>query len=111
MHKLESVLNNETCKILRDFRIQMDHRIPAKRLHEKLIKKKKRTCQVDFNVQAVKQSVYFTASADCVVFLLGNAEYLFIAITLARSGSTWWSPINGTNRTKLCNYAKLDCLK
>ena len=41
----------------------------------------------------------------------GNAEYLFIAIvprsTLARSGSTWWGPIYGSNRTVL--YAKLNC--
>ena len=51
MYKLESVLSNETCKILRDLGIQMDHRIPAKRLDQKLIKKK-RTCQVDFDVQA-----------------------------------------------------------
>ena len=31
MHKLESVLENETFKILCDFEIQIDHLIPAKR--------------------------------------------------------------------------------
>ena len=46
---------------------------------------------------------------------LGNAEDPFIAIaprsTLAQSGSTWSGPIYGSNRTKLCIYAKLNCLK
>ena len=46
---------------------------------------------------------------------LGNVEYLFIAITpwstLAWSRGTWLSPIYGSNRTKLCSYAKLNCLK
>ena len=46
---------------------------------------------------------------------LENAEYPVIAIaprsTLARSGSTWKGPIYGSNRTKLCTYAKLNCLK
>ena len=40
---------------------------------------------------------------------LGNAEHPFIAIaprsTLARSGSTWFGPIYGLNRTKLRTYA------
>ena len=47
--------------------------------------------------------------------LPGNEEYLFIAIaprsTLAWSGSTWYGPIYGSNRTKLCNHVKLNCLK
>ena len=30
---------------------------------------------------------------------------------LIRSGSTWYGPIYGSNRTKLCTYAKLNCLK
>ena len=46
---------------------------------------------------------------------LGNAEYPFISTaprsTLARSGSTYEGPIYGSNRTKLCTYAKLNCLK
>ena len=46
---------------------------------------------------------------------LGNAEDLFIAIvpgsTLARSGSTCLGSIYGSNRFKLCIYAKLNCLK
>ena len=45
---------------------------------------------------------------------LGNAEYPFIAIapesTLTRSNTTWKGPINGSNRTKRCTYAKLNCL-
>ena len=36
---------------------------------------------------------------------LGNAEYPFIAIaprsTLAQSGSTWYNPLYGLNRTEL----------
>ena len=46
---------------------------------------------------------------------LGNAKYPFIAIaprsTRARSGSTWQGPIYGSNRTQLCTFAKLNCLK
>ena len=46
---------------------------------------------------------------------LGNAEYPFIAIapwfTLAQSESTWYGPVYGPKRTKLCAYAKLNCLK
>ena len=46
---------------------------------------------------------------------MGNVECPFIAITprstLARCGSTWLGPIYGSNRTKLCTYAKLNCLK
>ena len=44
---------------------------------------------------------------------LDNAEYLFIAIkvTLVRSEYTWLRPIYGSNRTKLCTYAKLNYLK
>ena len=46
---------------------------------------------------------------------LGSAEYPFITIaprwTLAQSGSTWEGPMYGLNRTKLCTYAKYNCLK
>ena len=53
MHKPESVLKNETHKILWDFEIKTDHLIPAKRLDLVLINKKERTCQlVDFAVPA-----------------------------------------------------------
>ena len=42
-------------------------------------------------------------------------EYPFIAIaprsTVDQSGSSWLGPINGFNRTKQQNYAKLNCLK
>ena len=45
---------------------------------------------------------------------LGNAEYPFTAIgpwsILVRSGSTWKDHICGSNRTRLYNYAKLNCL-
>ena len=46
---------------------------------------------------------------------LENVEYPFIAIaprsTLALTGSTWQGPIYGSNRTKPCTHAKLNCLK
>ena len=52
-HKPESVLENETHKILWDFEIQTDHLITARRPDLVLINKKKRTCQiVDFAVPA-----------------------------------------------------------
>ena len=45
----------------------------------------------------------------------GKAEYPFIAIaprsTLADNGSTWESPIYGLDKTTLCTYVKLNCLK
>ena len=50
-HKPESVLENETHKILLDFEIQTDHLIPARRPDLVLINKKKRTCHiVDFAI-------------------------------------------------------------
>ena len=53
MHKPESVLENETHKILWDFEIKTDHLIPARRPDLVLINKKERTCQlVDFAVPA-----------------------------------------------------------
>ena len=53
MHKPESVLENETHKILWDFKIQTDHLITARRPDLVLINKKKRTCHiVDFAVPA-----------------------------------------------------------
>ena len=52
-HKPESVLENETHKILWDFEIQTDHLITARRPDLVLINKKKRTCHiVDFAVPA-----------------------------------------------------------
>ena len=41
MHKPESVLENETHKILLDFEIQTDHIIPARRSDLVIVKKKK----------------------------------------------------------------------
>ena len=41
MHKPESVLENETHKILWDFEIQTDHLIPARRPDQEIIYKKK----------------------------------------------------------------------
>ena len=52
-HKPESVLENDTHKILWDFEIQTDHLIPARRPDLVLINKKKRMCHiVDFAVPA-----------------------------------------------------------
>ena len=51
MLKPKSVQENETHKILRDFKIHMDHSISARRPDLILINKKKRTChKVDFAV-------------------------------------------------------------
>ena len=53
MHKPESVLENETHKILWDFEIQTDHQIPARRPDLVMINKKERICHlVDFAVPA-----------------------------------------------------------
>ena len=40
MHKPETVLENETNKILRDFKIETDHLIPARRPDQVMINKK-----------------------------------------------------------------------
>ena len=51
MHKPESVLRNETHKVLSDFKIKTDYLIPSRRPDTALISKEKRTChQVDFAV-------------------------------------------------------------
>ena len=42
MNKPESVLENETEKILVDFEIQTDHQIPARQLDLVIVKKKKK---------------------------------------------------------------------
>ena len=53
MQKPESVQENETQKILRDFEIQMDHFIQFRKPDLVLINKKKRTCyRVDFAIPA-----------------------------------------------------------
>ena len=48
-------------------------------------------------------------------WVLENSQYLFVAnaprSTLTGDGSTWLGPIYMSNRTKCCNYAKLNCLK
>ena len=51
MHKLEFVLANETHGIIKDFEIQTDHLIPARRPDLELNNKQRRTCHfVDFVV-------------------------------------------------------------
>ena len=53
MHNPAPVLENATHKLLRDFNIQTDHLIPAKRPDLIIINKKKRTWKiVDFAVPA-----------------------------------------------------------
>ena len=58
-----------------------------------------------------RKTIWWLGSTNAGAF--GKAEYLFFAIaprsTLARSGSTWWSPSDWSNRSKLCTYAKLSC--
>ena len=39
MHKIESILENETLKIIRDFEIQTDYRIPAIRQDLVIVRK------------------------------------------------------------------------
>ena len=56
MHKLEYILENETRKILREFEIQTDLSIPARRPDRELINKNKRIYHLrDFAVRAVKR--------------------------------------------------------
>ena len=53
MHNPAPVLENDTHKLLRDFNIQTDHLIPARRPDLIIINKKKRICKtVDFAVTA-----------------------------------------------------------
>ena len=53
MHKPESILENETHKILWDLEIQRDHLVPIRRPELVLMKKKKKICcLVDFAILA-----------------------------------------------------------
>ena len=53
MYKQGFVFNNETHKILRDFEIQIDHLIPARRPDLVIINENKRTCCIaDFAIPA-----------------------------------------------------------
>ena len=46
MHNPESVIENETHKLLYDFEIQTDHLIPARRSDPVIVNQKKRTCRI-----------------------------------------------------------------
>ena len=50
MHKPESVLENETHKILWDLEVQTDHQIPASRPCEMIINKKREPAEYYFAV-------------------------------------------------------------
>ena len=53
MYNPESVLENETHKIIWDFLIQMDPLISARRSDQVIVNKGKRTCQIiDFALSA-----------------------------------------------------------
>ena len=52
MYKPESVKENETYKILRNSKIQMDHPIPTRRPKQMLINKKKNYHLEDFALSA-----------------------------------------------------------
>ena len=45
-HNLESVLENETLKILWDFEIQTDHLISARRPDQVIVNNEKKTCRI-----------------------------------------------------------------
>ena len=50
-HELESVLKNADYKVSRDFSIQTDHVIEARRLYLVAVDKKRRTCKIiDFAI-------------------------------------------------------------
>ena len=49
MQNPESVLENETLKILCDFKMQTDHLISAQRPDLVIVNKKKRTCRIKLN--------------------------------------------------------------
>ena len=56
MHKPESVLENETHKVLCCFEIQTNHLISTKKTDLMIVNKKKRTCrQLDFAVPVDKK--------------------------------------------------------
>ena len=68
-HKPESVQENETPKILLDFKIQTNHPIPTKSQYLELINKKRTCYQVDFAVSMdhaveIKESVIIVKYKD-----------------------------------------------
>ena len=98
MHKIESVLENETHKILRDFEIQMDHLIPARSLDLEIILKKKeekKICRfVDF-VFPVDHKVKIKVSEDINKYLnlakeqkkMWNMQVMVIPIVVGALGT------------------------
>ena len=60
MHKLESVLENDTHKLLRDFDRQTDHLISARRLDLIIINNKKKR---------IRKIVDFAVPSDCRIKL------------------------------------------
>ena len=63
MHNPESVLENQTHKLLWDFEIQTDHQISARRLDQKKKKKKKKKIQKEKKKRTCR-IVNFLFSAD-----------------------------------------------
>ena len=81
MHKPESVLENETHKILLDFEIQINHLIQVKRPKLVSINKKKRTgCQVGF-----------TITVDYRVKIIKKSEKIDKYLDLARKLKRQWN--------------------
>ncbi len=91
MHNPESVLENETHKLLWDFEIQMDHLISARRPNLIIINKKERTCRiVDFVVpvelkECEKKDKYFDLTRE--LKKLWNMKVTIIPIVIGALGT------------------------
>ena len=103
MHNPESVLENETHKLLWDFEIQTDHQISARRQDLIIIKKKKRTCRiVDFAVpvdprvklkECEKRDKYLDLARE--LKKLRNMKVTIIAIVIGALGTVTKGLVQG----------------
>ena len=104
MHNPVTVLENEIHKLLRDFNIQTDHLMLARRLDLIIINKKKRTCQiVDFAVPAdhrvklkesEKKDKYL--DLDRELKKLWNMKVMIILVIIGALGTVTKGLIKGT---------------
>ena len=110
MHKPPPVLENATHKILRDFNIQTDHLIPARRPDLIIINKKKRTCKtVDFAVpadhriklkQCEKKYKYLDFARE--LKKLWNMQVTIIPIVIGAFGTVTKGLLKGLEDLEVC---------
>ena len=96
MHNPASVVENELLKLLRDFDVQTDHLISARRPNLKTIDKKERTCRIvnltvpaDHRVklkESEKKDIYLELARD-LKKKLWNMKLSFIPIVIGTLGT------------------------